>query len=628
MQFKRGSQEMLRKLSLASRAIVVASASVGALALWTPLDAPGQEPGRSAVQYRNAILLDQGWTNEDRLKYYFNTQGSAALSYDIFLNLEKADGSGLFREDENLARFGLTPHPTDPKYNPDGLPIGLTRTVVPEGRWKGEWLGLGCAACHNGRLQYQGRPISISGGTAAWLDIYTLLIELNKALAATAGDTDKSNRLAEKMGVDRDSLRTRLAADVESLDNYVNVVAATPASPGPGRMDALGLIHNQVNVRWLGVPENWQAPLAPTKPSFVWNLPQSAWAQWSGVLSDPLNRNVGEVMGVFARLDLSSPSVDKGLFESTVDIPKLIESEDLLRRLAPPKWPEEVLGAIDPAKAARGAKLFAENCGSCHSSWPHRWSEPRKANKRFIENAIVMADVIGTDPNQFRSTQFEFLPTVKSGPIAPNLAPPDTGAKIISPAVMFRRTLQPGLMGRAMSKLSLSPDELVSAHGYGPVYPDEPLPIPVVGGYKANPIEGMWSSPPFLHNGSVPSLYDLLTPAAVRPTKFQVGREYDPIKVGIDTSGNSGTFQFDTAAVGNSNAGHSFEDAPRGNGVIGRLLTEDERWALVEFLKSAPSEAAQVSPFGGPEKPNSAWLDETFYHVRNRGTYNGAPTLR
>lgn len=616
---------MLLRHSISVALIV---ALVGVFGFGNISNVSAREPANSTAPYKEVLLLDQGWNTEDRLKYYFNTQGSAALSYDIFLHLENVDGSGLFRDDKNLSRFGLVPHPADSKYNPDGLPIGLTRTVVTEGRWKGEWLGLGCAACHNGRLEYNGQQISITGGTAGWLDIYALLAELSRSLAATAGDAEKFRRLTEKIGADGNELRARLAADVEALDNYVNVVSATPAIAGPGRMDALGLIHNQVNVRLLGVLENWQAPLAPTKPSFVWNMPQSAWAQWSGVLSDPLNRNVGEVMGVFARIDLTSVSVEEGLFESTLDIPKLIESENLLRRLAPPKWPEEVLGAIDPVKVASGEKLFSENCAGCHSSWPHRWSEPRKANKRFIENAIVMADVIGTDPNQFRSTQFEFLPTVKSGPIAQNLAAPDTGAKIISPAVMFRRTLQPGILSWAVNKLDLSADDLASAHGYGPVYPDALLPIPVVGGYKANPVEGMWSSPPFLHNGSVPSLYDLLTPAALRPKKFYVGRKYDPVRVGIDISDNSGTFEFDTTAVGNSNGGHSFENAPLGKGVIGRLLTEEERWALIEFVKSRPSATEQIAPFGGPVKPIRAWLDNTFYHVRNPRTYQGAPNLR
>ena len=94
-------------------------------------------------------------------------------------------------------------------------------------------------------------------------------------------------------------------------------------------------------------------------------------------------------MGVFAQIDLTSNTPEAGLFNSTVDLKGQITSEDLLRRLAPPKWPEEILGKIDRDKAAEGKQLFAQNCASCHSSWPHRWSEPKKLGKQFIENAIV-----------------------------------------------------------------------------------------------------------------------------------------------------------------------------------------------------------------------------------------------
>jgi len=392
-------------------------------------------------------------------------------------------------------------------------------------------------------------------------------------------------------------------------------------------MDALGLIHNQVQARALGVPENWRAPLAPVKPSFVWNIPQSAWAQWTGVLPDPLFRNHGEVLGVFARMDLSSRSEAEGLFESTVDLEGQILSENLLRRLSPPQWPEKVLGRIDRKKAARGAELFAENCSSCHSSWPHRWSEPRKQGKRFIENAIVSESVIGTDPGPFRSPQFDFLPTMMSGPLGDELPPPYTGDSLVSPATMFRTVIQPRTLVRALQGLDLSPEERVSAHGYGPIDPEPPLPLPALGAFKANPVEGMWTSPPFLHNGSVPNLYELLLPANERSKTFYVGREFDPKKLGLDTSGDSGKFLFDTALVGNSNQGHSFENGGPAKGIIGRLLTEDERWALIEFVKSAPNEPGQISPFGGPENPNRAWLDKTFFHVRNPGTYNGAPQL-
>jgi hypothetical protein len=57
---------------------------------------------------------------------------------------------------------------------------------------------------------------------------------------------------------------------------------------------------------------------------------------------------------------------------------------------------------------------------------------------------------------------------------------------------------------------------------------------------------------------------------------------------------------FSAALPGNSNVGHSFEDGPRANGVIGRLLAEDERWALIEYLKSIPEEAGRVTLYGGP----------------------------
>jgi hypothetical protein len=108
-----------------------------------------------------------------------------------------------------------------------------------------------------------------------------------------------------------------------------------------------------------------------------------------------------------------------------------------------------------------------------------------------------------------------------------------------------------------------------------------------------------------MHNGSVPNLYEMLIPAAERTKKFYRGTEFDPVKVGLDTAAATGTFLMDTTLLGNSNAGHSFEDAPRGNGVIGPLLTEDQRWALVEYLKSIPETPGRVTPFGGPPAGSS-----------------------
>src|SRR5262245_41370262 len=90
------------------------------------------------AQDTKVVYLDQGWTKEERQQYYRTSQGSALLSYDIFLNLEEARSDKLFRDDENMVRYGLVPQPADLELNPDALPIGWTKTVVTEGRWKGE----------------------------------------------------------------------------------------------------------------------------------------------------------------------------------------------------------------------------------------------------------------------------------------------------------------------------------------------------------------------------------------------------------------------------------------------------------------------------------------------------------
>jgi hypothetical protein len=116
----------------------------------------------------------------------------------------------------------------------------------------------------------------------------------------------------------------------------------------------------------------------------------------------------------------------------------------------------------------------------------------------------------------------------------------------------------------------------------------------VVEAYKPRPLEGVWATPPFLHNGSVPNLWELLGPVSQRSPKFFVGRRvFDPEKVGYVTEpaeGSSSGFWFDTSKPGNLNTGHEFSgppDAPRPwpKGVIGRGLSDEERGEIIEYLK-------------------------------------------
>ncbi len=271
------------------------------------------------TSYSDVVYLDQNWSHEERLQYYSTSQGSAALHYGIFTALEQADAQALFRSDENLARYGFVPQPADPTYNPDGLPIGLAKDVVAGGRWKDEWAGLTCAACHNGQIEYKGTRIRIAGGNNAKLDFPAFVGGLDAALQAANADPAKFDRMAARLGARDDAaraeLRRELASDADGVHLYRTGTALTPTEVAPGRVDALALIHNQVMATQLGIAENWRPAHAPVKYSFVWNIPQSAWAQWSGTLPDPMLRNGGEAIGVFVRSDFSSSTPAEGLFE-------------------------------------------------------------------------------------------------------------------------------------------------------------------------------------------------------------------------------------------------------------------------------------------------------------------------
>ena len=542
------------------------------------------------------------------------------MPYDLFIALEQAGNTNLFRADELSDAFGLVAMPADPRVNPDGLPIGLAKTTVPAGRWKGDWIGVTCSACHSSELRYKGRRIRIEGGSNHAFNFVGYITSLNEALAATQRDAAKFDRTAARIKASGEAARAALRASLdeaaESVNQYITRDAAQATPSGPGRMDALTLIHNRALAGATGMTENWEAALAPAKPPFLWNAPQSAWVQWSGVASDPLVRNATESLGVFIRADLRSKTPEEGLFETTMDLRGQLKIEELLRRLAPPKWPEEVFGAIDREKAAKGRALFIENCSQCHSTYPHRWSTPKVDGKRFIENALVPEVYVGTDAQQFRTPAFNPQPEFLTGALAPYMKKGFENAEL-APSGLILGVAHDETIALAAKKAGLTPAELVDAHGYRHAW-EEP---PTQASYKAGPRDGVWSTPPFLHNGSVPSLYDLLTPAKERPKQFMIGRDFDPVKVGVDTTGASGKFMFDTTKIGNSNTGHSFENGPRGAGIIGRLLPDDERWAIVEYMKSIPTEAGQVTPFGGPKDAVEAWRDVNFFNNMSPENY-------
>lgn len=99
-------------------------------------------------------------------------------------------------------------------------------------------------------------------------------------------------------------------------------------------------------------------------------------------------------------------------------------------------------------------------------------------------------------------------------------------------------------------------------------------------GYANMPLDGVWLRAPYLHNGSVPTLRDLLNNPEERPKTFYRGNDvFDPTKVGFvsEVAEENGKkyFKFDTTLVGNLNSGH----------VYGTNLSAEDKDALVEYMK-------------------------------------------
>src|SRR5499426_3917371 len=148
----------------------------------------------AAAQTNDVIYLNQAWSQDDREWYYHFSQGSAILSYDIFLNLEVAGGQELFRSNANSERYGLITEPQRSKYNPDGLPVGIAKATMTTaiGDWAaGDYAGPTCALCHETQLNYKGKRVRIDGAPANTFDIQRYIQALDAAVGETLTDATK-----------------------------------------------------------------------------------------------------------------------------------------------------------------------------------------------------------------------------------------------------------------------------------------------------------------------------------------------------------------------------------------------------------------------------------------------------
>ena len=560
-------------------------------------------PAWSPVQ--QVHYLEQ-WSTADRETYYFTPQGTEVkgLHYDWFKALELPFSQQRFAAPEYLARFGflIDPNQRATPNNPGNLPVGFARHQNPGSQ--DEFLDITCAACHTGELRFNGQAVRIDGGSAQHVlpsSVPTLRGgSFGQALVASLTSTYynpwKFERFARNvLGQDYDARHQQLRKDFKvSLDTFLKVAwndthrGLYPTEEGPGRTDAFGRIANASFGDAIS-PANYRVANAPVDYPQLWDMWTFDWVQWNGSAQQPMARNIGEALGVGATLNFfdanGQPLKGDARYPSSVRLRDLHLIEQTLQRLKPPAWPEELLGAIDKTQAAKGRELFTENCAGCHV--------PRSVQSegRWVQHLKMLpVEFIGTDPgaadniadHRFDLTALQWDPAELAQldvQLQPTPADSLDLSKLSSAKGLAYVTAFVG--NRAYRDANIPTAERPDMDGFG-------LPIGVreLRAYKARPLAGVWATAPFLHNGSVPSIYQLLSPQDERATTFYKGTfEYDPRHLGYRTEAFANGFMFDTRITGNHNSGHEFRAGTRGNGVIGRLLQPEERWALLEYLK-------------------------------------------
>jgi hypothetical protein len=368
-------------------------------------------------------------------------------------------------------------------------------------------------------------------------------------------------------------------------------------------------------------------PNAPVSYPFLWDIPQHDYVQWNGIADNsgegPIGRNTGEVIGVFATLDwsekpgwtLSSVIGGQGFhqshvsFKSSVDLHNLFLLETQLSGLRSPLWPENILPKLDRSRVSRGEHIFDERCMGCHQEIDR--ADP---DRRVVAN-MVKVSVVGTDPamadnganrkgpsgiltGQYVNLGIGNMLLKGEAPVAALLTKADLNVVATpDPDKWFFQRWSDWAHDLIVGYFQNNIKPSMKAGNYDADTP--PKPLASLLAYKARSLNGIWATAPYLHNGSVPTLYDLLLPAhkepgdppglEYRPSKFITGsREFDPEYVGLKSKDYAG-FVFDTGVKGNSNTGHEYgtRDTRLSDGTLQqKALTREERLDLLEYLKS------------------------------------------
>jgi hypothetical protein len=223
-----------------------------------------------------------------------------------------------------------------------------------------------------------------------------------------------------------------------------------------------------------------------------------------------------------------SAALGAGVTPVTVDRPAIARIEKWMWNLSPPAFP--LAAKLDSRKAAQGKALFLQYCSSCHGFKDGPTYDYDTMRYGRLGKTVPLAE-IGTDRGRWESYTQNFA----------------------------------------------AEQNLLYAG-----YPWRFSRFHKTDGYASQPLDGIWARSPYLHNGSVPTLSDLLKPKAERPKVWYRGSdEFDPDNVGYrsDAAADGASFRYDTTLPGNANTGH---EGYR----YGTQLSEPEKNALLFYMKT------------------------------------------
>ncbi|WP_205012771.1 di-heme-cytochrome C peroxidase [Nitrosomonas sp. HPC101] len=541
------------------------------------------------------VAVDQGskWTASARNDFYSRDQGSRLIPLRWIAALKQPNGKPFM--DESLDRYGYLPNKASV---PAGLPVGFTVTNEESG----QVIGMNCSACHTRQIEVAGTAYRIDGGPGI-VDFQSFLADLdvavNTVLTNQQAFADFAHAVLGPSPDSKDQKKLREEVEAWHLPYHTLVKRALPSQPwGPARLDAVSMIFNRLAGLDIGpaptymIPENIQPATAPVRYPFLWNAGIQDKTQWPGFANNGnkilgLSRNLGEVFGVFG---IFHPKKDKSHLlgidyqsNNSANFQGLIALEKLMNKIGAPKWPWKV----DQTLASKGKTIYERKtaeggCADCHGIMPG--DKPKTWKTPIMD--------VGTDSKEYeilgRTVKTGVLEGAKIPFLAKPLKPVDTAFSVLGTAVLgtilqhyvpivMRTKDMAQIDSLELSALPPETESLQDAFIAPPAVSEETS----VYAYESRVLEGIWAAAPYLHNGSVPTLAELLKPAAERVSSFKIGPIYDTVNIGIAVEQTKFDYTLQTTDCsdrnsGNSRCGHEF----------GTTLSPDDKKALLEYLKT------------------------------------------